>query len=61
MELSWLTVWGIEVWVCLALLQGNNTDEGATSSAPYGAKSRRIGTSWETHCEEPGGTLKYPY
>jgi len=60
MELSWLAVWGIEVWVCLMLLQGNDTVERATSSASYGAKSGLIGTSWETHCEEPGGTLKYP-
>lgn len=30
-------------------------------SEPDHVESRRIGTSWETHCEEPGGTLKYPY
>lgn len=67
MELSWLAVWGTEVWVWLTLLHGNNTDEGATSCAPAGAKSGLIGTDLgvaSRSCgigrSEPGGILFGP-
>lgn len=66
MELSWLAVWGIEAWVCLTLLHGNNTDERATSCAALGAKSGLIGTALvaSRYCgigrAEPGGILFGP-
>ncbi len=56
MEFTWLLILCGLVVIPVVFISEPDHVEGAL--AP---RSRRIGTSWETHCEEPGGTLKYPY